>query len=67
MKQAKIKATKAYHDIEFDRVIKADEETVVSLKRAELIVSKGYAVLVETIEETPEPAPKKKATRKKKK
>jgi hypothetical protein len=67
MKQAKIKATKDYHDIKIDRLIKAGEETIVSLERAETIITKGFAILVETIEPKPEPATKKRATRKKKK
>jgi len=82
MKQAKIKATKDYHDIKIDRLIKAGEETIVSLERAETITSKGFAILVETIEEVKDPtetrqekgvdnavkpATKKRATRKKKK
>lgn len=78
MKKAKIKATRDYYDTEFDRLIKNGEETVVSLDRAEKITGLNYAVLVETIEEKPEPkkeveqkeskpTPKKRVTRKKKK
>jgi hypothetical protein len=67
MKQAKIKATKQYHDVELDKLIQIGEEYAVSLERAETIISKGFAVLVEAVEEKPEPAPKKRATRKKKK
>jgi hypothetical protein len=74
MKQAKIKATKQYHDVELDKLIQIGEEYTVSLERAETIISKGFAILVETIEEAAKeekevakPATKKRATRKKKK
>jgi hypothetical protein len=72
MKQAKIKATRDYYDTQLDRLIKNGEETIVPLDRAETITSINFAILIETIEDKPQveetkPAPKKRATRKKKK
>ncbi len=55
----KIKAIKTYRDKHEDRMIKLGEIYDTIDERAELIVSKGFAVKVEKVKEEPTPTSKK--------
>lgn len=56
----KIKATKTYRDIHENRLIASGEVYDTTEDRAKLIVSKGYAVKVEEVEETESPKKRRK-------